>query len=312
MPLQIDVVDYHVAGESLRIITGLREIAGATMAEKACNALSDLRNERALATQEPRGHTDMFAAFLTAPVTQGAAFGALICDGVLDSSYKGTCGHGAIALAVAALEQGWVTAPAGMARITLDLPAGPVALDVDWDGERTGAVVYTHVPSKVDQAGLTLAGVTGDLVQAGPKVFLVDAKAAGISPDPVSAFAAYRRIQAAGDPPDLVQFRWGNLPAPRSFTLFGAVGFDRSPCGTASSALAAFAVASGQIAKGEWFTNTTLLGSSFQVRLSNDGLPQIRAQAYLAGKASLILQPDDPLRLGVAAPLLIGPEHRNP
>lgn len=307
MAMILEAIDYHVAGEALRIVTGLRQIAGETMAARAQVALEALRQERALATQEPRAHADIFACFLTPPLSQGAAFGALICDGTLESPFKGTCGHGAIALAAAALEQGWITAAPGPVEITIDMPAGPVTLIVDWDGIRAGDVLYRHVPSHVIAHDLLLGGIRGDLVDAGPKVFLLDAEAAGIPPLPAAAFAAYRQIQDQAPEatrPDLVQLRWPDPQGYRSLTFFGAAGFDRSPCGTASSALAAWAAARSAHQTGAWFTNTTLLGSRFEARLGPQGQPEIRARAYLAAKTQLILQADDPLRLGLAAPLL--------
>lgn len=311
MTRMIEAIDYHIAGEVLRILPGWRDIPGETMAQKATAAKALLLAERAIATQEPRGHADIFAAFLTPPVTEGADFGALICDGILESAFKGTCGHGSIALAAAALEQGWVTAEPGTVSVTIDMPAGPVTLAVEWDGKHAGDVIYSHVPSRVAERAVILGTIHGDLVAAGPLVFLADAESAGLKADPAEAFRAYRQIIAAAPSekmPDLVQLRWPDESGFRSITFFGPAGLDRSPCGTASSALATLLAETAKN-HGQWFTNTTLMGSCFEARLDTmTGLPQIRARAWLTARSTLILAKDDPLHLGLAVPLLFQAE----
>lgn len=307
----LDIADYHVAGEALRIVLPRRVLPGTTLAEKAQAGAAALARDRALATQEPRGHRDLFAAFVTDPVSPGAAFGALICDGEAGSGWKATCGHGSIALAAAALELGWITAPPGQVAVTIDLPAGPVILWVDWDGHACGEVLYRHVPSHVVKARARFGPLSGALVAAGPLVLLVDAAAQGMAPEPRAAFHAYRAMRddcaAAGQvPPDLVQFHWRDAPlAFRSITFFGATGYDRSPCGTATSALAAFCAETGLLALGEQLTNTTLFGTAFRAGVHRDaeGLcPEISARAFRTGEGRLCLATGDPLTTGLPAP----------
>lgn len=307
----LDIVDYHVAGEALRVVLPLRALPGATLADKAQAGAVALARDRALATREPRGHRDLFAAFLTDPVSPGAAFGALICDGEAGSGWKATCGHGSIALAAAALELGWITAQSGQVPVMIDLPAGPVTLWADWDGRACGEILYRHVPSQLVDACARFGPLSGALVAAGPLVLLVDAEQQGIAPEPRAAFHAYRAMRdgcaAAGQvPPDLVQFHWPDGPrAFRSITFFGAAGYDRSPCGTATSALAAFCAETGKLPPGDSLTNTTLFGTTFRagVRSTLDGLcPEIMARAFRTGQGRLCLAADDPLTEGLTAP----------
>ncbi len=311
MTRHLDVIDYHVAGAPLRVIAGRRAVPGSTMRDRAAAALGLLSADRLMATQEPRGHHDMFAAFLTDPVTPGADFGALICDGEPDSPFKGTCGHGSIALAAAALDEGWVQPREGRNAIVIEMPAGPVTLEVDWSAGARGAIRYRHVPSRVIAADMAIAGIRGALVSAGPEVMLVDAGAQQIDPSPRAAFASYRAILAevaaqGGSAPELVQFRWRDAPdAFRSIAFFGRAGFDRSPCGTATSALVTHLAESGDLAEGETLTNTTLFGTAFRAgfRRENGGLrPEILATAHRTGTARLSLAPDDPLTGGIATP----------
>lgn len=306
--LTLDVIDYHVAGEPLRLVKGVWDIEGADMAAKAKAALVTLRQERALASAEPRAHRDIFVAFLTKPVTPEASFGVLICDGEPDTPFKSACGHGTIAVAVALLEEGLIRAQEGQNRVVLDLPAGQITLLVDFANGRAGEVLYQHVETSILLEYASFGGFDGTLVNAGPRVFLLNAW--GIGPNPKAAFAAYRKIvetTPADEAPHLVQFVWPQgREGFRSFTFFGASGYDRSPCGTGSSALAAWAVASGKHPEGAWFTNMTLLDTCFQVRALDLGegrfRPEIRASAYLTGRSNLILQPDDPLPQGIIPP----------
>lgn len=311
MNRRIDIVDYHVAGEALRIVLPRRVLPGATLAEKARAGATALARDRALATQEPRGHRDLFAAFVTDPVSPGAAFGALICDGEAGSDWKATCGHGSLALAAAALELGWITAPPGRVPVTIDMPAGAVTLRAEWDGRSCGEILYRHVPSQVADRAARFGPLCGALVAAGPLVLLVDAAAQGIAPAPRAAFQAYRAMRetcaATGQaPPDLVQFRWpdGAL-AFRSVTFFGPAGYDRSPCGTATSALVAFCAEAGLLPPGAHLVNTTLFGTTFRAGAHRgaEGLcPEIAARAFRTGEGRLCLAKGDPLISGLPAP----------
>lgn len=319
----LEILDYHVAGEPLRIILPLHAIAGATMAEKADHAASLLHSERFLATAEPRAHRDMFAAFLTDPTSPDAHFGALFCDGEIDSPFKATCGHGAIALAAAALDEGWVTPVDGENIIRIDVPAGRVTLSADWVDGRTGEIIYRHVPSRLlepQQRYLTSLGpIAGALVMAGPQVFLVDAAAHQIASDLRAAFLHYRAIRAsAADAriaaPDLVQFRWcdDSRLSFRTVTFFGEASFDRSPCGTATSALVTYLASTGELAPHETIHNRTFWGTTFAAGVASSDCTselatghisaEIRARAFATGRGRLLLDPDDPLAHGL--PLL--------
>ena len=322
-PETLEILDYHVAGEPLRIILPMRAIAGATMAEKAEAAYSLLHPVRRLATAEPRAHRDTFAAFLTDPVSEGSHLGALFCDGEIDSPYKGACGHGAIALAAAALNEGWIPPHDGANTVHIDVPAGRVTLSVDWADGRAGKIVYRHVPSRVldmqKSYPSALGPITGALVMAGPEVLLVDAAAHGIAPELPAAFEAYQAIRVAAEKnaiaaPDLVQFRWagsGNLEF-RSVAFFGSSSFDRSPCGTATSALVTYLAATGTLGADQTLTNRTLWDTAFTAGIAGhdtsaplaDGFfrAEIHARAFATGRTQVVIDPED--TIGEGLPLL--------
>ena len=121
--MKITTLDYHTAGEPLRIITGgLPGLEGSTMLERRRFMQDRLDHYRRLLMLEPRGHADMYGAVLTPPATTDGDVGVLFLH---NEGYSTMCGHGIIALVTAALEQGVFT-PADSTNVRIDTPAGRV------------------------------------------------------------------------------------------------------------------------------------------------------------------------------------------
>lgn len=327
----IRTVDYHTAGEPLRIVLGKREVAGRTMAEKAANGAIALRAQRDFLVTEPRGHAEMFAAFLTEPVNAGSAFGVLFFDATAGSGFKGACGHGSIALAAAAFEQGWVKGREGWNEIRLDVPLGTVRLAVELAGGKPGRVRYHHVPSRLLATDIHLPTGQGDvrldLVRAGALVAFVDSAAMGLPPGRETLPALrklYAAIQAAagtgalrnpenGAPvvPELVLFTADQEEGENSLrydvaALFGPGSLDRSPCGTGTSARMAQLIGRGRLDATGRIVATSIIGSSFtgsaEGMVDIDGtahvLPVVTGSAYLTGRHEFVQDPADMLREG--------------
>lgn len=316
----IRTIDYHTAGEPVRLVPEVQAIPGATMAEKAANAEQILSADRRLLASEPRGHTDMFGAFLTEPVNAKSAFGVLFYDASDDPHFKVACGHGSIAVAAAAFEQGWVKSQDGWNDISLDVPAGVVKLSVEVLDGNVGNVVYRHVPSRV--AALDVAAewrektVRADLVQAGPLVALLDVNQFGLRIERDSLRdlqAIYRELRAApgrlaspgsNETPELILFIEEGTGADYRVAAFFADGaLDRSPCGTGTSARLAQLRGRGRLEPGATVTATTALGSCFEARIGgeveNDGLtyvlPEIVSRAHMTGRHEFVRDERDKL-----------------
>lgn len=299
---EIAVLDYHVAGEPLRIVPAPVTLPGATMEARRAYAQAHLMDRARFIVAEPRGHADAFGAFLTAPVRSDSQFGALFFDG---TSFKQACGHGAIALARAAIDHGWV--PPETAEIRIDVPAGQVCLRILGED-----IEYSHVASHVLALDVLLGGVLADIVMAGPPVVLIahDHLSAADLP---ALRALFDQITAApiilpdgqALTVDMVQFYADrDAAAYDTLTLFGAGAYDRSPCGTGTSARIAQLVARGRLAVGSEVEAVSLTGGRFAARAAAvDGplvFPQVIAQAYPTGRATLIGHPGDPFPAGFA------------
>jgi proline racemase len=327
----IRAVDYHVAGEPLRIVLGRQAVEGATMAQKAANGALSLRGQRDFLVTEPRGHAEMFGAFLTDPVGVDSAFGALFFDASAGSGFKGACGHGSIAVAVAAFDHGWVKGREGWNDISLDVPLGTVHLSVEIVEGRPMRVRYRHVPSRLLATDVRLATAQGDvrldLVHAGALVAFLDAAAIGLSPsratlprlralyaairDAAEAGALTHPVTGAPCTPELVLFTADREAGENSLhydvaALFGPGSLDRSPCGTGTSARMAQLVGRGRLDEAGRIVATSIIGSRFEGGTNGtvdlEGvthvLPVVTGSAHMTGRHEFVRDPADGLANG--------------
>ncbi len=181
-PLAISTTDYHTAGEPFRIVTGgMPAVEGATVLERRRDIAERLDHVRRLLVNEPRGHADMYGAFVVPPDDAGADLGVVFFH---NEGYSTACGHGTIALVTWALEAG-VLAPAGPATpVTVDVPSGRLSCVARWDGAgRVRAVRFRNVPSFVLAAGIevgtSLGTVRVDVAFGGAFYGSVDVRSLG-------------------------------------------------------------------------------------------------------------------------------------
>ena len=135
----ISVVDTHTAGEAARLIVGgIPKFHGKTMADKKIYLETQADDLRKMLMHEPRGHKNMFGAFICEPVHDEADYGIIFMD---SGGYLNMCGHNTIAAMTAAVELGWVDVGEGtrVVKVTQDTPAGivcgEVRLDEDYSAE---------------------------------------------------------------------------------------------------------------------------------------------------------------------------------
>jgi trans-L-3-hydroxyproline dehydratase len=160
--MEVSTLDYHTAGEPLRIVTaGLPDIAGRTMLEKRRFFREELDAFRRFLMLEPRGHADMYGAVLTEAVTADGDFGVLFLH---NDGYSTMCGHGIIAAVTAGLERGLFTV-SDEACIRIDTPAGRVTARAQREAQRESQgrvqrVSFLNVPSfvAVEEAAIQLDG----------------------------------------------------------------------------------------------------------------------------------------------------------
>src|SRR5918992_921872 len=170
--LEIACVEYHTAGEPFRILSGgFGRVHGADMLARRRHAGEHLDQYRRLVVNEPRGHADIYGCFVTDPVDERAAFGAVFFH---NAGYSTACGHGTIALATWAVESGLV--PEDTEELFIDVPSGTLRTTL-----RDGDVTFENVPSWVHSRGHDVGGLRADIAYGGAFYASVDAAAAELT-----------------------------------------------------------------------------------------------------------------------------------
>ncbi|MBL9076711.1 MAG: proline racemase family protein [Planctomycetes bacterium] len=326
----LQAVDSHTAGEPTRIVTGgLPRIDGATMAHKRAELQRSHDHLRRALVLEPRGHDAIVVAFLLPPCAPGAHLGVVFGN---DAGYLGMCGHGAIGVATVAVATGLVPAVEPVTEVVLDTPAGVVTCRVAVANGRPQAVTITNVPSFLFRQRVVVpvhgfGKVAADIAWGGNWFAFVEADQLGLAVEkshlPVLLQAATSIREAMvregvrGVHPDhgeaivdhvklFVPFD-GDAPGARAMTLCPGTAYDRSPCGTGTSAKLAVLHAKGELEPGRWFVSESVLGTRFRARIAAEtrvgALPAIVAEvegsAWITALTTFVIDPDDPLRFGL-------------
>ncbi len=327
----IQAVDSHTAGEPTRIVTGgLPVIDGASMVEKRATLQRSFDHLRRALVLEPRGHDAIVLAYLLPPCTPTAHLGVVFAN---DAGYLGMCGHGAIGVATVAVAMGLVAAVEPVTELVLDTPAGAVTCRVAVHGGRPRSVTITNVPSFLfrQRAVVPVHGfgkVAADIAYGGNWFAFVEADQLGLTVDkhalPVLLQAATAVREALvregvrGRHPDasadeivdhvkLFVALPGDEPGVRSMTLCPGTAYDRSPCGTGTSAKLAVLHGKGELGVGQWFTSESVLGTRFRARIVRETkvgalpavVPEVEGSAWITGLPTFVIDPDDPCRFGL-------------
>jgi len=315
-PMQtVDVIDSHTAGEPTRVVVaGGPDLQGQTLAEQREDFSRRHDRFRRAVACEPRGTDAMVGALLRPPTQPGSCAGVIFFNNV---GTLGMCGHGTIGLVRTLCHMGRL----GPGRHRIDTPVGTVAVDLD--GQRVSVL---NVPSWRHAARLAvpvpgLGMVVGDVAWGGNWFFLVDcAQLADAPPLALShvealtdlgwrirqALVAHGITGAHGAVIDHIEL-YGPASAAdahaRNFVLCPGKAYDRSPCGTGTSAKLACLAADGQWPAGTPWVQESVIGSRFEGLWTplDDGriLPVITGQAWITAEARLCLETDDPFRDGI-------------
>lgn len=307
---RIQVIDSHTAGEPTRVVVdGGPDLGDGTLAERLRILRERHDDFRSAVVNEPRGSDVLVGALLCRPSDPRCAAGVIFFNNV---GYLGMCGHGTIGVVVTLAHLGAITA----GRHLLETPVGIVAVDFDGDHQ----VCVRNVPSyrhatkvRVEVEG---GAVTGDVAWGGNWFFLTGdhgRQLAAARVDDLTAFAGKVRralerqgvTGAGGAPIDHIELL-GPPSRPdahaKNFVLCPGGAFDRSPCGTGTSAKVACLVADGKLRPGDVWRQESIIGSFFDAWAEvEDGkiIPTIRGSAFITAEATLLLQPDDPFRTGI-------------
>ena len=308
---RIQVVDSHTGGEPTRVITaGGPELGTGSLVERRNRFRREHDDVRRAVICEPRGSDVLVGALLCPPVDATCAAGVIFFNNV---GYLGMCGHGTIGAAVTLGHLGRIRA--GCHR--LETPVGVVALE--YDGRNT--VTLENVPSYRLAANVKvivdgLGEIVGDVAWGGNWFFLVrehgeSLELANVARLTAVAQAIRAALQAQGitgadgaeidhvelfDPPHDPQNH------SRNFVLCPGGAYDRSPCGTGTSAKVACLAADGKLRPGEPWRQESILGTVFTAtyrRKDEQAIPTISGQAFVTAEATLLFEEGDPFAWGV-------------
>ena len=283
----IQVIDSHTGGEPTRVVLG-----GISPDE--------LETYRRAIICEPRGHEVIVGALLGKPADMSCITSVIFFNNV---GLLGMCGHGMIGV-VTTLQHLKLIEP-GEYRV--ETSVGIVTTELHEDGRVSVQNVRSYRKAKAVQAG----GVMGDVAYGGNWFFLVadhglELTRANIPQLTQASLAMRDAVRAAGYPAvDHVElFAPPHDPAnhSRNFVLCPGGEYDRSPCGTGTSAKLACLAADGKLAAGEVWRQESIIGSVFAGSFENceDGIiPTITGHAFITAETQLILDPNDPFQFGI-------------
>jgi 4-hydroxyproline epimerase len=307
----IRVIDSHTGGEPTRVVfSGGPELPAVALAER----LSLLRTRhdafRCAVVNEPRGSDVLVGALLTEPADPTCAAGVIFFNNV---GYLGMCGHGTIGLVAALAHLGRI----GPGEHRIETPVGVVTATLHESGE----VSVRNVPSYRHRRGVCIevegyGPMTGDVAWGGNWFFLISEHGQELEVRNVErlvdctwkvrqALAREGVTGADGREIDHVElFAPSNRPGvhSKSFVLCPGKAYDRSPCGTGTSAKLACLYADGKLREGEVWRQESIVGSVFEgsVQVVNGELiPSIKGGAFVNAEATLLLDPDDPFCWGI-------------
>jgi proline racemase len=321
-------VDSHTEGMPTRVITGgIGVIPGATMAERRRHFVANLDHLRTLLMYEPRGHAAMSGAILQPPTRPDTDFGVLFIE---VSGCLPMCGHGTIGVATVLVEMGMVPVVEPVTTIRLDTPAGLVVAEVAVEAGAATSVTLRNVPSfsAALDAGVEVPGigrVAYDLAYGGNFYAILPIERVALPFDRAykqeiltAGLALMDAINEQNRPvhpenPDIAICHHVQFVAPGSDAKLSRHAmaihpgwFDRSPCGTGTSARLAQLHARGELSAGDEFVNESFIGTRFVGRIAEEttvaGLPAIvptiTGRAWVTGTAQYFLDPDDPFPAG--------------
>lgn len=328
----LNVVECHTAGEIGKVVTGgVGDVPGSTMFEKRTYLEQKRDDIRKLLLFEPRGGVTHSANIVLPSTTDEAPLGFVIAE---STEYPAMSGSNTICTATVLLETGMLPMVEPMTYLTLESPAGLIALECTCLDGKVTRVRFTNQPAFVYHlaAPIEVPGVgtlTVDVAWGGMAYVLADATALGFGLVPDEGrdlctmgetlkVAAREQLEAIHpEHPEFPGITQAAFTGPLSRTADGELTarnavvvtpgrIDRSPCGTGTSARLAVMHARGQVGPGENFVHESLIGTLFDSRIESlttvGGIPavvpSVAGQAWITEMAQVGYDPTDPFPEG--------------
>lgn len=306
---RISFVDSHTGGEPTRVILdGGPDLGGGPLAERLALFKQTADSFRRATITEPRGSDVIVGALLTAPVRADSAAAVLFYD---NATYLGMCGHGTIGVVATLAHLGRI----GPGTHAIETPVGTVRATLHGDGSVTLANVASR--RRAARVRVEVPGhgpVTGDVAWGGNWFFLTRSHPAPLTRENADALGAHAwavraAVNAAGFPEvDHIVLLGAAAQAgasARNFVLCPGKAYDRSPCGTGTSAWLACLAADGMLEEGAPYVVESILGSRFtgryqwESRAEGSIFPEITGAAHVMAEGTLLFHPEDPFGDGV-------------
>ncbi|AVO42415.1 4-hydroxyproline epimerase [Simplicispira suum] len=306
---RIQIIDSHTGGEPTRLVVdGFPDLGTGSMVERRALLAAEHDRWRTATVLEPRGNDVIVGALLCPPVDARNAAGVVFFN---NSGYLGMCGHGTIGL---------VASLAHMGRIQpgvhgIETPVGTVQTTLHEDG----SVSVRNVPAHRLHHQMTLqvpgyGPVTGDVAWGGNWFFLMTKHQQRVESKNLAALTAFAlAVQQAladqgvrgsdGGLIDHIELFADDAEADsRNFVLCPGGAYDRSPCGTGTSAKLACLAADGKLQPGQVWRQASIIGSQFEASYAMEGeqlIPTLRGRAFMSAEATLLIEPGDPFGWGI-------------
>jgi 4-hydroxyproline epimerase len=307
----VQVIDSHTGGEPTRlVISGSPDLGTGPLAQRLEIFRDKFDGFRRAMVCEPRGSDVLVGGLLCEPYEKNCSLGVIYfnVEGML-----GMCGHGTIGLMASLAYKGQIKP--GMH--TIDTPVGVVKAELHADG----SVTVHNIPSYRHLAGVSidvpgLGNITGDVAWGGNWFFLCTNYSGALELSRVATLTDHAtRIRdaleadgitgAGGAYIDHIEL-FADSPTQgcdsRNFVLCPGTAYDRSPCGTGTSAKLACLAAGGKLKEGDTWRQESIVGSVFEGSYRQAGtsvLPSIRGRAWVTGENTLVLDPSDPFCWGL-------------
>lgn len=310
-PTELTVIDSHTEGEPTRIVVaGAPDLGGGAVRDQRDRLRAEHDWIRTSLINEPRGSDVMVGGILCPPIAEGCDAGVIFFNNV---GYLNMCGHGTMGAVVTLAHLGRV----GPGRRRIETPVGVVETELHEDGR----VSVENVPSYRFATDVTVitpsfGPVKGDVAWGGNWFFLVKEHELAVEASYIPQLAAFTeevrwRLVAdnitgeSGAEIDHIEvFGPSDTADSRSFVMCPGGAYDRSPCGTGTSAKVACLAEEGKLAEDQVWRQESIVGGIFEARYRrSDGavVPTLTGRAFVNAEVRVLFNPQDPFRYGIAS-----------
>jgi 4-hydroxyproline epimerase len=307
---RVRVIDSHTEGEPTRmVVDGGPDLGSGSLRDRREKFRQHFDWFRQALVEEPRGSEVTVGALLLPPVEPAAITGVIFFD---NAGYLGMCGHGTIGVIVSLAHTGRITRGIHL----VETPVGTVTAELRADG----AVAVENVESRLTRKDVTVAvpgygNVVGDVAWGGNWFFLLDEAPCPVNRQNIPRLTeftkavktAVHQMGLTGDDGGTIDHIEVSGPAngradSRNFVLCPGDMYDRSPCGTGTSAKLATLYARGKLHPGQAWKQEGILGGIFEGAIQARGsavVPTITGHAYVMSESDLLFDERDPFRYGI-------------